>query len=277
MDLKNPYPSDSNSANGMAGRGMPIRVVVADDVALDRAAMAHLVASWPECRVVAETASADETADACRRLSPDLVLMSPLLPSSAANPVLHLRRELPVQRLLVIADRPRRACASMLAIERAKSTGRMDNTVKATVADCLDLAAECGADGTLRRDSGPDQLREAILRVTRGEQIHDIDHVAANKTDRRALSPRETEVATLLAEGRSNKEIATFLDVSEPTVKKHIGHVLRKLGLQDRLQVALFVSRHPEYITESALLPGTMIGVNGTHAAGHMTGGALTR
>ncbi len=273
MDLKNPYPADSNSANSMPGRGMPIRVIVADDVALDRAALAHLVASWPECRIVAETATADETADACRRLSPDVVLMSPLLPSPAANPVLHLRRELPVQRLLVLADRPRRACASMLAIERARSTGRLDNTVRATVADCLDLAAECGADGTLRRDAGPEQLREAILRVTRGEQFHDTDHTTHTKSDRRALSPRETEVATLLAEGRSNKEIAQHLDVSEPTVKKHIGHVLRKLGLQDRLQVALFVSRHPEYITENTLMPTTMVGVNGAHA----TNGTLTR
>lgn len=263
MDLKNPYPHDYSNPKSMAGHGMPIRIVVADSVALDRAALAHLVASWPECRVVAETTSADETADACRRLSPDLVLMSPLLPSSAANPVLQLRRELPVQRMLVIADRPRKACASMLAIERANATGRMDNTVRATVADCLDLANECGADGTIRRDASPDQLREVILRVTRGEHIH--DHPVASKADRRSLSPRETEVATLLAEGRSNKEIASFLDVSEPTVKKHIGHVLRKLGLQDRLQVALFVSRHPEYITEGTLMPESMQRTVGEH------------
>ena len=268
MDLKTPNPSDSNNANGMNGRGMPIRIVVADDVSLDRAALAHLVASWPECRVVAETASADETAASCRRLAPDLVIMSPLLPSAAANPVLHLRRELPAQRLLVIADRPRRACASMLAIERAKATGRLDKTVGATVADCLDLAAECGADGTLRRDASPDQLRETILRVTRGEHLHDINHAGAPRTEHRALSPRETEVATLLAEGRSNKEIAQQLDVSEPTVKKHIGHVLRKLALQDRLQVALFVSRHPEYITDAALMPNTMVGINDTHQHG---------
>ena len=92
-----------------------------------------------------------------------------------------------------------------------------------------------------------------MLRVARGDGFHEFDNSQVAKQVRRALSPRETEVASLLAEGRSNKEIADRLDVSEPTVKKHIGHVLRKLALQDRLQVALFVSRHPEYVTHQAL------------------------
>lgn len=232
------------------GRGTPIRVVVADDVALDRCALSHLIASWPECRVVAETSSGTETADACRRLSPDVVVMSLALPSDAANPVMQLRNEVQGQKVLAIAERPRRACASVLALERARGAGRMDATVLSTLGDCLDLAANCGAEGTLRRDAGPERLREALLRVARGEGFHEYDNSKSPRPSRRALSPRETEVAQLLAEGRSNKEIAQRLDVSEPTVKKHIGHVLRKLGLQDRLQVALFVSRHPEFIDD---------------------------
>jgi DNA-binding NarL/FixJ family response regulator len=156
--------------------------------------------------------------------------------------------------VLALAERPRRTCASVLALERARTGNRLDDTVRATIGDCLDLAVECGADGTLRRDAGPERLREAILLVARGQGFHEFDTSLATKDVRRALSPRETEVATLLAEGRSNKEIAQHLEVSEPTVKKHIGHVLRKLGLQDRLQVALFVSRHPQYITQHALM-----------------------
>ena len=253
VDLKHDGPQDVANFNGHNGRGTPIRVVVADDVALDRCALSHLIASWPECRVVAETTTSAETADACHRLSPDLVVLSLGLPSDAANPALQLRHELPDQKILALAERPRRACASMLALDRARNGNRLDVTVRATVADCLDLAAKCGADGTLRRDAGPERLRESILRVSRGEGFHEFDSSESPKDARRALSPRETEVASLLAEGRSNKEIAQHLDVSEPTVKKHIGHVLRKLALQDRLQVALFVSRHPEYITQRAL------------------------
>lgn len=257
MDLKHPNSPDPMTPNTLNGRGMPIRVVVADATALDRAAMALLVASWPECRVVAETGTTDETADACRRLSPDLVLLSPNVPSASANPVLQLKRELPAQRILVLADRPRHACSSMLALDRARDAARLDATVRSTISDCLGLAEDCGAEGTMRREVTPEKLREAIMRVSRGETFHPDSALVTIQDDRRALSPRETEVTTLLAEGRSNKEIAQVLDVSEPTVKKHIGHVLRKLGLQDRLQVALFVSRHPEYITEAALHPST--------------------
>lgn len=253
MEPKYPVSPDSANPNGHNGRGTPIRVVVADDVTLDRVALTHLIASWPEFRVVGETVTTAETAEVCRRLSPDVVVLSLILPSEAANPVIQLRNEVPGQKIIALAERPRRTCASMLAIERATAAGRMDSTLRATVADCLDLAAECGADGTLRRDAGPERLREALIRVTRGEGFHEFDNSATPRDERRPLSPREMEVATLLAEGRSNKEIAAALDVSEPTVKKHIGHVLRKLALQDRLQVALFVSRHPEYINERSL------------------------
>lgn len=264
MDLKHPVPHDVKNGNGLHGRGMPIRVVVADNSPLDRAALAMLVASWPEYRVVAETSTTDETSDACRQLAPDVVLMSPTLPTTTAHPVLQLRKDAPQQRILVLADRPRTACASMLAIERAQTAGRLDSTVRSTVSDCLHLAADCGAEGTLRRDAGPEKLREMLLRVARGEQVRETDAlIPAKRNDHRALSPRETEVTTLLAEGRSNKEIAQYLDVSEPTVKKHIGHVLRKLGLQDRLQVALYVSRHPEFITETALVGAHANGTNG--------------
>ncbi len=59
------------------------------------------------------------------------------------------------------------------------------------------------------------------------------------------LSKRELQVAALLVEAHSNKEIAALLGLREPTVKKHVRHILEKLGLQDRLQAGLFLARHP--------------------------------
>ena len=64
------------------------------------------------------------------------------------------------------------------------------------------------------------------------------------------LSERELDVAALLAEGLSNKEISTALDISEPTVKKHVGDILDKLGLQDRLQAGLYIARNPLVISK---------------------------
>ena len=62
---------------------------------------------------------------------------------------------------------------------------------------------------------------------------------------RKLFSERETQVAALISEGRSNKEISTGLKISEPTVKKHVGHILEKLGLADRLQAGLYLARNP--------------------------------
>ena len=56
-------------------------------------------------------------------------------------------------------------------------------------------------------------------------------------------------MADLIADGRSNKEIALALAISEPTVKKHVGHILGKLGLQDRLQIGIYVVRNPLLLT----------------------------
>jgi DNA-binding NarL/FixJ family response regulator len=61
----------------------------------------------------------------------------------------------------------------------------------------------------------------------------------------RPLSERERTVAAHLSRGLSNKEIASALDISEATVKKHVGRVLAKLGLQDRLQAGLYLARNP--------------------------------
>jgi len=69
--------------------------------------------------------------------------------------------------------------------------------------------------------------------------------LAGNGKSPVALSSRELEVAELISAGRSNKEISSALKISEPTVKKHVGHILEKLGLQDRLQVGLYVARNP--------------------------------
>ena len=66
-----------------------------------------------------------------------------------------------------------------------------------------------------------------------------------NPGGRPLFSDRETQVAALIAEGQSNKEISTSLGISEPTVKKHMGHILEKLGLADRLQAGLFLARNP--------------------------------
>jgi two-component system, NarL family, response regulator LiaR len=104
-------------------------------------------------------------------------------------------------------------------------------------------------------DAGPEELYAAIRAVAADRACYDANtarHVLIRVDDevryRAPMSRRELEVAALIAEGSSNKEISFSLQISEATVKKHVGGVIRKLRLADRLQVGVFLVRHPQVL-----------------------------
>jgi NarL family two-component system response regulator LiaR len=114
-------------------------------------------------------------------------------------------------------------------------------------------AIRAGAVGYLLKESGPDDLADAIRKVAAGESIlspsiasklmHEV--AAATPTAHRTdLTSRERDVIRLIARGMSNREIARELDVAEKTVKTHVSNILAKLGLADRTQAALYAVEH---------------------------------
>jgi DNA-binding NarL/FixJ family response regulator len=122
-----------------------------------------------------------------------------------------------------------------------------------TDASAATRAVRAGASGVLYKDVDPDALVRAI------RSVHDGNVLLASDAARPlraggprwgsvdALTPREREVLGLLADGRSNREIARALRVSEKTVKAHVSSVLAKLGVQDRTQAAVFALRHGSF------------------------------
>jgi DNA-binding NarL/FixJ family response regulator len=157
--------------------------------------------------------------------------------------------------MVVLSDRGAANCVVL------NPPGRQRANARAVAAcpigtDCLALAAAQGARATVRRDADPEDLFRAIRAAAAGQSWYDTQttaNFAANGSGspaeadqfERGLSERELDVAALLSEGLSNKEISTALSISEPTVKKHVGHILEKLGLQDRLQAGLHIARNP--------------------------------
>jgi DNA-binding NarL/FixJ family response regulator len=107
-------------------------------------------------------------------------------------------------------------------------------------------AVRAGAGGVLYKDIDPDALVRAIRSVRDGHVL--LAPAAAGSLLRgsraEALTPRESEVLARIAEGRSNREIARLLGLSEKTVKAHVSAVLGKLGVQDRTQAAVYAVRH---------------------------------
>ena len=245
-----PRPAAPSPPARAAGPRTPVRIVVADHQAIDRGGIVRLVESQSDLEVVGEAASIDETIAMCRSLEPDALVLTLNLPAQdreAAIPA--IRAALPALPILALSERGADNCLVLNPPSRRWLTGAPLGTCPAGI-DCLQLAARQGAMATLRRSADPEDLFRAVRTVAQGQAWYDpttASGMLANggTPHRRLFTDRELQVAALIAEGQSNKEISTSLDISEPTVKKHVGRILEKLGLADRLQAGLYLARNP--------------------------------
>jgi DNA-binding NarL/FixJ family response regulator len=206
-----------------------IRVLIADDQPLMRAAFDLTVRDEPDMEVVGEAGDGREAVELSRRLRPDVVLMDIRMP--VVNGVEATRE------LLGDPTPPKVLLLTTFDIE--------DDAVE---------ALRAGASGFLLKDVHPIELAEAIRVVARGEALLSskvtrrlLDAFAASTPavhPARArvldtLTETELRVLVLIGEGRSNDEIATELFVSDSTVRTHVRHILEKLGLRDRVQAVV--------------------------------------
>lgn len=248
-----PRPRRGGAARsaGRPASARAFRVLIADAQLIDRFGMATLLGSRKEFEVVAEVGSIAEAIAQYRLHAPDvLILALGLRGADDGAPVHAVRGALPGARILAVSER---GVANCLVLNPPGSELR--NAGRCELAtDCLQLAAVQGAQGTIRRNADPEDLFAAVRAVASGQVWYEQSTASALAAGPMrpgaspasvGLSARELDVAELLAAGRSNKEIAARLSITEPTVKKHIGRVLLKLGVADRLQAALFVARHP--------------------------------
>jgi DNA-binding NarL/FixJ family response regulator len=208
----------------------PIRVLIVDDDALVRAGLTMILSGDDEVRVVAEAADGSEVPAAVSEHRPDVVLMDirmPRVDGLAATEALRRRPDAPEVLVLTTFD----ADEYVLRALRA------------------------GAGGFLLKDTPPMEIRAAVRKVAQGEATLSpavtrrlIAHVAAAPPDRSAaarqldrLSDRERDVALAVGQGKSNAEISAELFMSVATVKAHVSRLLTKLGLNNRVQIALLV------------------------------------
>lgn len=241
---------------GRPGANLPgrrVRLVVADSQTIDRGGLVRLLEGEWGFEVVGECANVEEAIDQCRALQPDVLVLSLNLPEweqSAAVPA--IRAELPTLRVVALSDRSNSNCLVLNPPSRRFLSAGSKRACAAGT-DCLQLAAAQGAMGTLRRSADPEELFRAIRAVAEGHAWYDpstagrmLEAIGEGEVRGGEFTARELEVAGLIAEGQSNKEISAALGISEATVKKHVGQLMRKLGLADRLQVGLFLVRHPQ-------------------------------
>jgi DNA-binding NarL/FixJ family response regulator len=202
-----------------------VRVLIADDQRLVRSGFRMILTSEPDIEVVGEAADGREAVDKTRLLEPDVVLMDIRMPVLDG-----------VRATEMLVDAP----ARVLVV----TTFDADEFVFA--------ALRAGASGFLLKDALPDELVSAVRVVAAGggllapsvtsrliEQFARIPSPADGPKTLEELTERELEVLVLVARGLSNAEIAGALHVAEATVKTHVGRMLSKLGLRDRVQAVV--------------------------------------
>ncbi|WP_049577736.1 response regulator [Nonomuraea sp. SBT364] len=202
-----------------------IRVVVADDHLVVRTGFAELLGTQPDFTVVATAADGAEAVRACREHAPDVVLMDVRMPGMDG---------IEATRRLAGPGGPRVLILTTFDLDEY-------------VYDAL----RAGASGFLLKDVTAERLFDAVRVVAAGEALlapavtrRLIDEFARLRPESAVaslagLTPRETEVLRLVAEGLSNPEIAARLTITEETVKTHVSRVLGKLGLRDRTQAVV--------------------------------------
>lgn len=205
---------------------MAIKILIADDHHVVRRGLVFFLKTQELIEVVGEAGNGKEAVDLARNLNPDLILMDLIMPEmDGIQATRIIKAEKPEVKILMLT-----------------SFADQEHVIP---------AIEAGASGYQLKDIQPDELVASIRKIMSGEdQLHPratslvLKHLSGNNRQERKpldeLTKREMEVLKEIASGKSNKEIATSLFITEKTVKTHVSNVLAKLELADRTQAALF-------------------------------------
>lgn len=206
-----------------------IRVLIADDHHVVRRGLLFFLKTQKDMDVVGEATNGREAVELTAELRPDVVLMDLVMPiMDGIQATKKIKSQYPQTQVLMLT-----------------SFSDRDHVIP---------AIEAGASGYQLKDIEPDDLVEAIRKLMRGENT--LHPQATSQLMKESepqielphklypLTPREQDVLSELTKGKSNKEIASSLFVTEKTVKTHISNIFSKLLVQDRTQAALYAVKH---------------------------------
>jgi two-component system response regulator DevR len=209
----------------------PLHVLLVDDHEVVRQGLAALLARRPAFHVVAEAGTVAEAMAAARRFKPDLVVMDVRLPDGTGIEACRdIRAEMPETRVVMLTSYPDEE--AVLAAILAGASGYLLKQIRGR--DLVAALESVGRGESLLDPAVTEKVLERIRRVASGSASDELAD----------LTPQERKILMLVAEGKTNREIAAEVFLSDKTVKNYVSSILSKLNLQRRAQAAAFVAKH---------------------------------
>src|SRR6201984_454084 len=231
---------ENHGAHGNNGAGPLIRVILADTQAIFRAGLRKIFALEDDIRVVGQAETLSQTLDAVKKFSADILLFEGALTTSPMEAVTDLLRQAPQMKLVVVTHEPNEE----LTLELFRR----------------------GAHGIVSREVEPETLVECLRKVAQGEPwlerqgIHWVLSAYRTQGSRPTgsrpkvqLTPKESLIVSCVTQGMKNKEIALRVGTTEQVVKNYLRKVYDKLGVADRLELALYCLNH--HVVDNAKVP----------------------
>ncbi|MGH2463214.1 MAG: response regulator [Candidatus Limnocylindria bacterium] len=208
-----------------------LTVLLVDDHEVVRQGLAALLARRPAFQVVAQAGTVAEALAASRRFRPDLVVMDVRLrDGTGIEACRDIRAEMPETRVVMLTSYPDEE--AVLAAILAGASGYLLKEIRGR--DLVAALETVGRGDSLLDPAVTERVLERVRRVAAGEMA---DELAS-------LTSQERKILFLVADGKTNKEIAAEVFLSDKTVKNYVSSILSKLDLQRRAQAASFVAKH---------------------------------
>jgi two-component system response regulator DevR len=209
----------------------PLRLVVVDDHEVVRQGLVALLGRREAFQVVGEAGTAAEALSVVRRFRPDLVVMDVRLPDgSGIEACREIRSEMPEVRVIILTSYPDEE--AVLSAIIAGASGYLLKQIRGR--DLVNALEAVGRGESLLDPAVTEKVLERVRRIATGTYT---DELAA-------LTAQEQRILALVAEGKTNKEIASEVFLSDKTVKNYVSSILSKLNLERRAQAAAFVAKH---------------------------------
>jgi two-component system response regulator DevR len=208
----------------------PLSLLIVDDHEVVRQGLVALLGRRPEFHVVAEAGTVAEAVEAARRFRPDLVIMDVRLPDgSGIEACREIRAEMPETRVVMLTSYPDEDAVMSAII--AGASGYLLKQVRAR--DLVAALEAVGRGESLLDPAVTGRVLERVRRIATSDQPDDLAQ----------LTSQERKILLLVAEGKTNKEIAADVFLSDKTVKNYVSSILAKLNLERRAQAAAYMAR----------------------------------